>query len=77
MSSPSKSPAPDSLIPRAELRTVEADGVRIFYREAGPKDAPPMLLLHGYPTSSHMFRELIPRLAERNRLIAPDLIIGN
>ena len=47
--------------------------VDVFYREAGPADAPVILLLHGYPTASHMFRELIPRLEESYRLIAPDL----
>jgi pimeloyl-ACP methyl ester carboxylesterase len=47
--------------------------VRIFYREAGPAHAPVILLLHGFPTSSHMYRELIPRLANRYRVIAPDL----
>jgi pimeloyl-ACP methyl ester carboxylesterase len=47
--------------------------VEVFYREAGPKDAPVILLLHGYPTASHMFRDLIPRLEGRFRLIAPDL----
>jgi pimeloyl-ACP methyl ester carboxylesterase len=47
--------------------------VDVFYREAGPKDAPVILLLHGYPTSSHMFRDLIPHLAGRYRVIAPDL----
>ena len=49
------------------------DSFRIFYREAGPKDAPAMLLLHGFPTSSHMFRNLIPALADRYHLVAPDL----
>jgi pimeloyl-ACP methyl ester carboxylesterase len=53
-------------------RTVEVDGVNIFYREAGPKDGPVVLLLHGFPTSSHMFRNLIPQLADRYRVIAPD-----
>jgi len=43
-------------------RTVKVDGLDIFYREAGPKDAPTVLLLHGFPTSSHMFRNLIPAL---------------
>jgi pimeloyl-ACP methyl ester carboxylesterase len=62
-----------SNIPVTTLRTVEADGVKIFYREAGPADAPVLLLLHGYPTSSHMFRNLIPRLAAQYRVIAPDL----
>lgn len=60
-------------IARPALRTVAADGVNVFYREAGPADAPVLLLLHGYPTSSHMFRELMPRLAARYRVIAPDL----
>jgi len=52
--------------------TVTVDGIDIFYREAGPADAPVILLLHGYPTSSHMFRNLIPALADRYHLIAPD-----
>ncbi|GGD11443.1 alpha/beta fold hydrolase [Aureimonas glaciei] len=47
--------------------------VEVFYREAGPSDAPVILLLHGFPTASHMFRDLIPLLADRYRLIAPDL----
>ena len=46
-------------------RTVKVDGLDIFYREAGPKDAPTILLLHGFPTSSHMFRNLIPALADK------------
>jgi len=62
-----------SNIPNIRLDTVEADGIKIFYREAGPADAPVILLLHGYPTSSHMFRHLMPRLASSFRLIAPDL----
>jgi pimeloyl-ACP methyl ester carboxylesterase len=49
------------------------DGVRVFYREAGAADAPAVLLLHGFPTSSHMYRNLIPQLAEHYRVIAPDL----
>ena len=53
-------------------RTVKVDGLDIFYREAGPKDAPAILLLHGFPTSSHMFRNLIPALADKYRVIAPD-----
>jgi pimeloyl-ACP methyl ester carboxylesterase len=53
-------------------RTVKIDGLDIFYREAGAKDAPTILLLHGFPTSSHMFRDLIPLLADRFHLIAPD-----
>src|SRR5262249_56506698 len=54
-------------------RKVDVDGTGVFYREAGPKDAPTILLLHGFPTASHMFRDLIPLLSDRFRLIAPDL----
>jgi pimeloyl-ACP methyl ester carboxylesterase len=54
-------------------RQVSVDGVSVFYREAGRPDAPVLLLLHGFPTSSHMFRGLIPALADRYRVIAPDL----
>ena len=54
-------------------RTVDVDGVDIFYREAGAADAPVLLLLHGFPSSSHMFRDLMPLLADRFRLLAPDL----
>lgn len=53
-------------------QTAKVDGVNIFYREAGPADAPVVLLLHGFPTSSHMFRNLIPALADRYHVIAPD-----
>ena len=53
-------------------RTTRIDGIDIFYREAGPADAPAVLLLHGFPTSSHMFRNLIPALADRYHVIAPD-----
>jgi pimeloyl-ACP methyl ester carboxylesterase len=53
-------------------RTAMVDGVSIFYREAGPADGPVVVLLHGFPTSSHMFRNLIPVLADRYRVIAPD-----
>ena len=60
-------------IPPVSFRSVQADGVELFYREAGAPDAPVVLLLHGYPTSSHMFRGLIPRLAGSYRVIAPDL----
>src|SRR5687768_2876335 len=58
--------------PRVHHRTVNVGSLGIFYREAGPKDAPAILLLHGFPTSSHMFRDLIPRLAESYRVVAPD-----
>jgi pimeloyl-ACP methyl ester carboxylesterase len=55
------------------FQSADVDGNRIFYREAGPKSAPNILLLHGFPTSSHMFRDLIPHLSERYHVIAPDL----
>ncbi|MBB5801533.1 pimeloyl-ACP methyl ester carboxylesterase [Saccharothrix ecbatanensis] len=55
-------------------RHADINGQRVFYREAGPADAPVLVLLHGFPTSSHMFRELIPELADRYRVIAPDHI---
>ncbi len=53
-------------------RTVKVRDLDVFYREAGPKDAPAVLLLHGFPTSSQMFRNLIPALADRYRVLAPD-----
>lgn len=53
-------------------RTVKIDGLDIFYREAGPRNAPAILLLHGFPTSSHMFRNLIPALADKYHVVAPD-----
>jgi pimeloyl-ACP methyl ester carboxylesterase len=59
-------------IPVTHHRTATIGGIKIFYREAGPKDAPVVLLLHGFPTSSHMFRNLIPELADRYHVIAPD-----
>jgi pimeloyl-ACP methyl ester carboxylesterase len=58
--------------PVTHHRTKEIDGIKIFYREAGSDAGPIMLLLHGFPTSSHMFRNLIPALADRYRVIAPD-----
>lgn len=54
------------------FRSVKVNGLDIFYREAGPRNAPTILLLHGFPSSSHMFRELIPRLADKYHIIAPD-----
>jgi pimeloyl-ACP methyl ester carboxylesterase len=60
-------------MPRTSIHRIEADGVNVFYREAGSPDAPVVLLLHGFPASSFQFRELIPRLADRYRVIAPDL----
>ncbi len=55
-----------------QYKTVTVDGLDVFYREAGPSNAPVVLLLHGFPTSSHMFRILIPALADKFRLVAPD-----
>src|ERR1700735_5609675 len=65
--------APTPGVPHISIHRVEADGVSVFYREAGAPDAPVLLLLHGFPTSSFMYRELMPRLADRYRVIAPDL----
>ena len=77
MSQTSSARVPQSLIPGnvpfTSIRQVEVDGVRVFYREAGAPDAPAILLLHGFPASSFMYRELIPRLAARYRVVAPDL----
>jgi pimeloyl-ACP methyl ester carboxylesterase len=58
---------------RTTIHRIEAEGVKVFYREAGSPDDPIVLLLHGFPTSSFQYRELIPRLADRYRVIAPDL----
>lgn len=57
---------------RLRYARADVDGAGIFYREAGPRDAPVVLLLHGFPSSSHMFRNLIPALADRYHVIAPD-----
>src|SRR3974390_3802356 len=54
-------------------RTASVDGLKVFYRECGDPKAPSVLLLHGFPTSSHMYRELIPALADRYHVVAPDL----
>ncbi|HEX4661535.1 MAG TPA: alpha/beta fold hydrolase, partial [Streptosporangiaceae bacterium] len=54
-------------------RTADVEGLRVFYREAGRSDAPALVLLHGFPSASHMFRELIPLLADRFHIVAPDL----
>jgi pimeloyl-ACP methyl ester carboxylesterase len=54
-------------------RTIDVDGLQVFYREAGTAGAPKLLLLHGFPSSGHMFRDLIPHLADRFHIIAPDL----
>jgi len=61
------------VVPVTSVHKVEADGVEVFYRAAGNPSAPVLLLLHGFPASSFMFRELIPRLADQYRVIAPDL----
>ncbi len=55
-------------------RSADVNGLKVFYRQAGPPDAPTLLLLHGYPSASHMFRNLIPELADRFHLVAPDLL---
>jgi pimeloyl-ACP methyl ester carboxylesterase len=57
---------------RVMYRTTQVDGLKIFYREAGPTNAPNLVLLHGFPSSSHMFRELIPRLSDKYHVVAPD-----
>jgi pimeloyl-ACP methyl ester carboxylesterase len=65
---------PSSFIQRARVqyKTVEVRGIKVFYREAGDPDKPTLLLLHGFPSSSHMYRELIPMLADDFHLVAPD-----
>jgi pimeloyl-ACP methyl ester carboxylesterase len=65
--------APAPVLPTVHYRSQTVGNVDVFYREAGPADAPVILLLHGFPTSGHMFRDLIPLLADRYRVIAPDL----
>lgn len=57
---------------KVSYRTVDVDGINIFYREAGPPNGSAILMLHGFPASSHMFRDLLPKLADRYRVIAPD-----
>ena len=59
-------------VPQTSIRRVEADGIDVFYREAGSPYAPVILLLHGFPSSSFLYHELIPLLADRYRVIAPD-----
>lgn len=77
-SGPSPAPAPEAAATAQRAahathhRTATVGGVGLFYREAGPADAPVIVLLHGFPSSSHMFRNLIPQLAGRYRVIAPD-----
>jgi len=57
---------------RVLYKAAKIDGLKIFYREAGPKQGPSVVLLHGFPSSSHMFRELMPLLADKYHVIAPD-----
>lgn len=73
MAAPGQAPAAAAPAPvTVHYREKMIDGVPMFYREAGPADAPVVLLLHGFPTSSHMFRDLIPQLADKYHVIAPD-----
>jgi pimeloyl-ACP methyl ester carboxylesterase len=60
-------------VTKIAYKSIDTDGISVFYREAGTPGAPKLLLLHGFPTSSHMFRDLIPLLADRFHIIAPDL----
>jgi pimeloyl-ACP methyl ester carboxylesterase len=62
----------ETTVARIAYRSIEIDGLDIFYREAGAQNAPVVLLLHGFPSSSHMFRNLIPLLADKYRVLAPD-----
>src|SRR5678816_2271011 len=62
----------NTITPTVFYRTLNLEGLEIFYREAGPRDAPTVLLLHGFPSSSHMFRNLIPMLADKYHVVAPD-----
>src|SRR5439155_454551 len=62
----------NKITPTVFYRTLKVEGLEIFYREAGPRDAPTVLLLHGFPSSSHMFRNLIPMLADKYHVVAPD-----
>src|SRR5438094_5579530 len=62
----------NTITPTVFYRTLNVEGLEILYREAGPRDAPTVLLLHGFPSSSHMFRNLIPMLADKYNVVAPD-----
>jgi pimeloyl-ACP methyl ester carboxylesterase len=72
MTAQNDNPTGSGAAAKVAYRTANIDGLDIFYREAGPKDAPVLLLLHGFPTSSHMFRNLIPKLSDEFHLVAPD-----
>ena len=65
-------PKAKSVTPTVFYRTLNVEGLEIFYREAGPRDALTVMLLHGFPSSSHMFRNLIPMLADKYHVVAPD-----
>jgi len=65
-------PEAKSVTPTVFYRTLNVEGLEIFYREAGSRDAPTVVLLHGFPSSSHMFRNLIPMLADKYHVVAPD-----
>ena len=69
--SPTKETGPSDAA-RVTYHTTQVDGLKIFYREAGPRNASTLVLLHGYPSSSHMFRNLIPALSDKYHVIAPD-----
>ena len=62
----------NTITPTVFYRTINVEELEIFYREAGPRDAPTVLLLHGFPSSSDMFRNLIPMLADKYHVVAPD-----
>jgi pimeloyl-ACP methyl ester carboxylesterase len=62
----------NTITPTVFYRTLNVEGLEIFYREAGPRNAPTVLLLHGFPSSSHMFRNLIPMLADKYHVVVPD-----
>lgn len=68
----SRVPTAAHTVAHVEYKTTTIDGLTVFYREAGPRTAPVVLLLHGFPTSSHMFRNLIPALADKFHVVAPD-----
>ena len=72
LAQPNGRPPTEPNINQTHYRTVTIEGIKVFYREAGPPDAPAVLLLHGFPASSHMFRDLIPRLADGYHVVAPD-----